>query len=65
MTVRSRIRELQASIGRGTQGPKREREVRELDGLVGKECILCSEFAIKMIEEPFITDADSKDRWAI
>jgi hypothetical protein len=37
LTTRGRIRELQASIGRGGTGPKREREVRELDGLVGKE----------------------------
>jgi vacuolar protein sorting-associated protein 18 len=37
LTVRNRIKELQASIGRGASGPKREREVKELDGLVGKE----------------------------
>ena len=37
LTVRNRIRELQASIGRGVQGARREREVRELDALVGKE----------------------------
>ena len=37
LTTRNRIRELQASIGRGAVGPRREREVRELDGLVGKE----------------------------
>ena len=36
-TVKNRIRELQSSIGRGVSGPRREREVRELDGLVGKE----------------------------
>ena len=36
-TVKNRVRELQASIGRGVSGPRREREVRELDGLVGKE----------------------------
>jgi len=65
MTIRNRIRELQASIGRGTQGPRREREVRELDGLVGKECILCSDYAIKLVEEPFVTDADNGAEWAI
>ena len=37
LTAKNRIRELQASIGRGAVGPRREREVRELDGLVGKE----------------------------
>ena len=37
LTMRNRIRELQTSIGRGVAGPKRDREVRELDDLVGKE----------------------------
>ena len=37
LTTRGRIRELQASIGRGGAGARRERDVRELDGLVGKE----------------------------
>ena len=37
MTTRGRIRELQASIGRGGSGARREKEVRELDGLVGRE----------------------------
>ena len=37
LTARGRIRELQASIGRGGSGARREREVKELDGLVGKE----------------------------
>lgn len=37
LTIRNKIKELQASIGRGASGPKRDREVKELDGLVGKE----------------------------
>lgn len=37
LTTRGRIRELQANIGRGGSGARREREVRELDALVGKE----------------------------
>ncbi|MCJ1283008.1 hypothetical protein MMC26_002335 [Xylographa opegraphella] len=65
LTTRGRIRELQASIGRGGGGARREREVRELDALVGKECALCSDFAIRLIEEPFISDTDNKDEWAV
>ncbi|MCJ1306921.1 hypothetical protein MMC25_000565 [Agyrium rufum] len=65
LTTRGRIRELQASIGRGISGPRRDREVKELDGLVGKECILCGDFAIKLIEEPFIHDSDNKNEWAV
>lgn len=37
LTTRGRIKELQTSIGRGASGARREREVKELDGLVGKE----------------------------
>jgi hypothetical protein len=37
LTTRGRIRELQASIGRGGSGARRERDVKELDALVGKE----------------------------
>ena len=97
LTVRGRIRELQGSIGRGVGGRRREREVRELDALVGKEwyatffflflfwtfssglphsdwcgidadvceSILCNDFAIKMIEEPFISATDDRNEWAV
>ena len=27
--------------------------------------ILCNDFAIRLIEEPFIRDTDNKDEWAI
>ncbi|KAL9128902.1 MAG: hypothetical protein Q9217_002524 [Psora testacea] len=62
ITVQRRIRELQASISRGG---KREREGRELDALIGGQCILCGDVAIKSIEEPFVTDADNGEEWAI
>ena len=62
ITTRARVRELQAAISRGG---RRERESRELDALVAQSCILCGEFAIKQIEEPFVTDADDKDEWSI
>jgi hypothetical protein len=65
LTMRNRIRELQTSIGRGVAGPKRDREVRELDSLVGRECTLCGDHAIKLIEAPFITSNDNSDEWAI
>lgn len=65
LTTRERIKELQASIGRGGSGTRREREFKELDALVGKECILCNDFAIKLIDEPFTSDFDDKDEWAL
>ncbi|KAI4263263.1 MAG: hypothetical protein L6R42_001589 [Xanthoria sp. 1 TBL-2021] len=62
LTVRGRIRELQASIARGG---RREREARELDALVAQQCILCGDYAIKLIEEPFVSDADDQNEWAL
>lgn len=62
LTVRGRIRELQAQIGRGG---RREKEGRELDALVAGQCVLCGDLAIKAIEEPFISDADDGEEWAI
>ncbi|KJZ76096.1 hypothetical protein HIM_04552 [Hirsutella minnesotensis 3608] len=62
----SRIRELQMQIHKGlVSGPKREAVVAELDSLVASACILCSEFAIKRIDEPFITRNDKPEEWAL
>lgn len=61
-----RIRELQREVGRGVAlGKRRERMIRELDGHVAGACVLCSELAVKQIDEPFITAADNKDEWAL
>ncbi|KFY25503.1 hypothetical protein V493_04642 [Pseudogymnoascus sp. VKM F-4281 (FW-2241)] len=62
----SRIRELQALVGKGMVGGKgREEAIRELDALVAESCILCSEYAIKRIDEPFVTEADDGGDWAL
>ncbi|OBT65973.1 hypothetical protein VE03_03177 [Pseudogymnoascus sp. 23342-1-I1] len=62
----SRIRELQALVGKGMVGGKgREEAVRELDALVAESCILCSEYAIKRVDEPFVTEADDGGDWAL
>ncbi|KAL7274549.1 tethering complex subunit [Rhizina undulata] len=61
-----KIRELQAEIGRGQSGGKRrDRAVEELDALIASECILCSEFAIKRIDEPFVLPTDDLGEWAV
>ncbi|KAI9826930.1 MAG: hypothetical protein M1832_005869 [Thelocarpon impressellum] len=61
-----RIKELQTEVSRGVSGgPRRERAVRELDALVAAACILCSEGAVKLIDEPFVTAADDKAAWAL
>ena len=68
LTIRNRIKELQTSIGRGAAGARREREVRELDGLVGRECILCNDYAIRLVEKPFVEegeDDEERKAWAL
>ncbi|KAL9027460.1 MAG: hypothetical protein Q9196_004019 [Gyalolechia fulgens] len=61
-TVRGRIRGLQASIARGG---RKEKEARELDALVAQQCILCGDYAIQQIDEPFVSEADDHNAWAI
>jgi hypothetical protein len=61
-----RIRELQREIGRGVAlGKRREGMVRELDGLVAGACVLCSDLAVRLVDEPFIKEGDDKEAWAI
>ena len=63
-----RIRELQREIGRGVAlGGKREGMVRELDGLVAGSCVLCSDLAVRMVDEPFIKGVGERERreWAV
>ncbi|EFR00693.1 vacuolar membrane protein pep3 [Nannizzia gypsea CBS 118893] len=60
------IRDLQAEMSKGTSiGAKREKIIRELDGLIAEACILCGEYAIKQLDEPFISSSDNKNEWSI
>ncbi|PHH75372.1 hypothetical protein CDD80_2437 [Ophiocordyceps camponoti-rufipedis] len=62
----ARIRELQVQIHRLlVSGPRREAVAAELDSLVASACILCSDLAIKRIDEPFVTSNDNPDEWAL
>ncbi|KAL3425373.1 Vacuolar protein sorting-associated protein 18-like protein [Phlyctema vagabunda] len=61
-----RIREVQNQISRGmVTGAKRDTAIAELDGLIASSCILCSDFAIKRIDEPFVSVTDDKLEWAL
>ncbi|KAI1376687.1 Pep3/Vps18/deep orange family-domain-containing protein [Hypoxylon crocopeplum] len=61
-----RIKECQVQISKGlVSGAKKEAMVAELDALVASACILCSDYAIKRIDEPFITADDDKGEWAL
>ncbi|EEY20674.1 vacuolar membrane protein pep3 [Verticillium alfalfae VaMs.102] len=61
-----RIKELQVHISKGlVSGVKREAMIMELDSLVASACILCSDFAIKRIDEPFVTTRDNLVEWVV
>lgn len=61
-----RIAELQVEVQKGIKtGASREKAIRELDALVGSSCVLCSELAVKLVNEPFISANDDKDEWAL
>ncbi|KAF3923941.1 hypothetical protein AA313_de0208147 [Arthrobotrys entomopaga] len=60
-----RITDLQTEIANVAAGTGRDKMVEEFDGIVAAACILCSDFAIKQISEPFVTKADDKTEWAV
>ncbi|KLU83536.1 vacuolar membrane protein pep3, partial [Magnaporthiopsis poae ATCC 64411] len=61
-----RIKELQVQISKGlVTGTKKEDMIAELDALVAASCILCSDYAIKMIDEPFVREDEDKAEWAL
>ncbi|KAJ5182725.1 hypothetical protein N7492_000341 [Penicillium capsulatum] len=60
------IRDLQAQLSNGNLStPRREEIVKELDGLVAEACILCGDHAIKNIDKPFITAAETENDWTL
>ncbi|KAL7626831.1 tethering complex subunit [Parahypoxylon ruwenzoriense] len=57
-----RIKECQVQISKGlVSGAKKDAMVAELDALVASAC----DYAIKRIDEPFITSEDNKGEWAL
>lgn len=63
---RKRIKDLQQEVSKGLSiGPQREKLVKELDGLVAEQCVLCGDLGIKMVDEPFIGDGDDVNEWTV
>ncbi|KAI5863100.1 Pep3/Vps18/deep orange family-domain-containing protein [Durotheca rogersii] len=61
-----RIKECQVQISKGlVSGAKKDAMVAELDALVASACILCSDYAIKRIDEPFVAADEDKAEWAL
>ncbi|KAF9733687.1 hypothetical protein PMIN06_006528 [Paraphaeosphaeria minitans] len=66
MAKGKRLGELQMEVSKGTStGAKREKAIKELDALVGSSCVLCSELAVRLIDEPFVSAMDDKNEWAL
>ncbi|EEP79503.1 hypothetical protein UREG_04349 [Uncinocarpus reesii 1704] len=63
---RKHIKDLQAEMSKGANtAARREQVIRELDGLIAEACILCGDYAIKQVDEPFIGPSDNKNEWAL
>ncbi|KAK4448546.1 Pep3/Vps18/deep orange family-domain-containing protein [Podospora aff. communis PSN243] len=61
-----RIRECQVQVSKGlVTGVRRDEMVAELDELVASACILCSDYAIRRINEPFIKEDEDLSEWAL
>jgi len=64
--TRQHIKDLQREVSKGLSiGRQREKMVKELDGLIAEQCVLCGEPGIKQIDEPFIGAGDDLEEWAI
>lgn len=65
-TKRKNIKDLQGKVSQGLAvGPQRQKWIRDLDGIVGEQCVLCGDLGIKTVNEPFIKDGEDKGEWAI
>ncbi|KAI1944077.1 tethering complex subunit [Ophidiomyces ophidiicola] len=63
---RKHIKDLQAEMSKGTNTAlRREQVIHELDGMIAEACILCGDYAIKQIDEPFIGPSDDRNEWAL
>ena len=64
-TRRKNIKDLQGKVSAGLGvGVQRQKWIKELDGIVGEQCVLCGEIGIKGIDEPFVRDGEGRE-WAI
>ncbi|KAF2231961.1 Pep3/Vps18/deep orange family protein [Viridothelium virens] len=62
-----RIKDLQRELegAMGAKGQKKERLNHELERLVAGQCPLCSEMAVRRIDEPFVSGSDNKNEWTV
>jgi len=63
--INTKLLGLQNDIQKVGGPAEREKLVEEFDNIVASACILCSDFAIKLIDEPFVLESDDKTEWAV
>ena len=60
-----RVKEVRSGLEGAVEGKRREALVRELDDLLGRECPLCGEMAVRSIDEGFGASEKEKESWAL
>jgi len=67
--VARRVKELKGVVAGGREeiGPRErlERAKKELDEIVGRECVRCGEVAVRGVDEPFVGEGEDKGEWAL
>lgn len=63
--VNARVKDIRSSLESGAEGKRRETLVAELDDILGKDCPLCGEMAIRFVDEPFVSPNESSKSWAL
>lgn len=65
-SVSRRVREIRGVLeGSGVEGRQREGLVRELDEILGRECPLCGEMAVRFVDEGFGVSQEEEAAWAL
>ena len=65
-SVSRRVREIRSVLeGSGVEGQRREILVKELDDILGRECPLCGEMAVRMVDEGFGVTKEEEQAWAL
>ena len=60
-----RVSEIRSVLEGNVEGKRREGLVRELDEILGRECPLCGEMAVKMVDQPFTSGVKEAASWAL
>jgi len=60
--VGRRVRELRKTI---TEGSNSAAARKEMDEILGRECIKCGDMAVRSVDEPFIAIGEDKSEWAL